>query len=82
METNGGEHACARRHDVYSATFLLKCVTAPRPCALYDKVERSHTEENAQHISRRRTEAHRASSEERDGVDCQVFFNISHIYRP
>ena len=49
-----------------------KCVPAPRPCALYRRKETrssGHTRKRMRNtLSRRRTEAHRASSEERDGV--------------
>ena len=69
--TNGGERASARRHDVYSASVLLqvsllliraryiegrrqgRAVTRGRGCATHP---------------RKRTEAHRASSGERDGM--------------
>ena len=49
-----------------------KCVPAPRPCALYRRKETrssGHTRKRMRNtLSRRRTEAHRASPEERDGV--------------
>ena len=49
-----------------------KCVPALRPCALYRRKETrssGHTRKRMRNtLSRRRTEAHRASSEERDGV--------------
>ena len=49
-----------------------KCVPAPRPCALYRRKETcssGHTRKRMRNtLSRRHTEAHRASSEERDGV--------------